>query len=240
MRIGTLTSLIIAITVTISASAQVNNGNDSISINFYKDGTYKSPSIKKLIDSESTLKYPISVHLSENGQFLIYNEEPALSEFDVLIELIDENTYSIGDDTKRRSWKAAVIKHTAFNGAASDSTNDPISIKLLANGKFRVDDDFARELWTNDLYDSISDQILHNGDSEYSIDGFPAHKLWSDIISQSSLEANREARFYGNDIKVAVMAAGRPPIYCSTPNPTLFWELLLVPSEGDTVKCALS
>lgn len=89
------------------------------------------------------------------------------------------------------------------------------------------------------LYNSISERI-NNG--RYLIYDDHARELWRKIKqhnSQRNSLPEYENTFYGKEIKFAVVSSERNDglIVCSTPDPTLFWELLAIHSKGDRVKC---
>ena len=75
-----------------------------------------------------------------------------------------------------------------------------------------------------------------NESSPYSLYGGPAREFWSDI-QQSSLP-EYENRFYGKKIKITVRDENDEVLYfCTTSDPTLFWQLVLIPPEEDRVEC---
>ena len=70
----------------------------------------------------------------------------------------------------------------------------------------------------------------------YSLYGGPARKFWSDI--QQSFLPEYENKFYGKNIKITVRDENDEVLYfCTTSDPTLFWQLVLIPPEGDSVEC---
>lgn len=85
--------------------------------------------------------------------------------------------------------------------------------------------------------DSVSKYLGDNGNEQFVIYGDPARKIWNEITQQNFL-FEYENRFYGKDIGTMVKNdAGNDLFYCSTSDPTLFWELLLIRPEGDSIKC---
>ena len=82
-----------------------------------------------------------------------------------------------------------------------------------------------------------------------------AHELWNKLNQIDSHTIKYVDRFYGQDIIITVdpkpIANGEEPqvnasgsytkgYSCATPNPTLFWELVLIRSKGDSVICELN
>ena len=89
------------------------------------------------------------------------------------------------------------------------------------------------------LYNSISERLE---DGKYSIYGDSARELWGKIKQHNSRHNSLpeyENTFYGKEIKFAVVSGNHSGdlIICSTPDPTLLWELLAIYSKGDSVKC---
>lgn len=107
-----------------------------------------------------------------------------------------------------------------------------IALTLPANAQDSGVDDMS-------LYNSISERLE---DGKYSIYGDSARELWSKIKlhnSRNNSLPEYENTFYGKEIKFAVVSDNLNDdlIVCSTPDPTLFWELLAIHSKGDRVKC---
>ena len=72
--------------------------------------------------------------------------------------------------------------------------------------------------------------------NSYSLYGDPAREFWSNL-QQSSLP-EYENKFYGRKIKIEVKDENNNVLYfCTTSDPTLFWQLVLIPPEGDSVEC---
>lgn len=81
-----------------------------------------------------------------------------------------------------------------------------------------------------------------NHDNPYVIYDDNARSAW-DELNQLTVDRYEDGfyleyqdRFYGQDIIIKNDDKG---YLCSTPNPTLFWESLLIRSKGDSVKCIL-
>lgn len=64
-------------------------------------------------------------------------------------------------------------------------------------------------------------------------------RAWSELNSLSSGSIQYKDRFYGQDIVIELESDEGKQFVCLTPNPTLFWESLLIRSKGESIKCVL-
>lgn len=72
--------------------------------------------------------------------------------------------------------------------------------------------------------------------NSYSLYGDPAREFWNNL-QQSSLP-EYENKFYGRKIKIEVKDKNNNVLYfCTTSDPTLFWQLVLISPEGESVEC---
>ena len=72
--------------------------------------------------------------------------------------------------------------------------------------------------------------------NSYSLYGDPAREFWN-TLQQSSLP-EYEDKFYGRKVKIEVKDKENNVLYfCTTSDPSLFWQLVLIPPEGDSVEC---
>lgn len=100
------------------------------------------------------------------------------------------------------------------------------------------------DAWTSNFFSRVPEN------EPYVIYDDHAHEVWSKLNQIDFLSIEHVNRFYGQDIIITFGSnivdggeaqADAPQKYsCATPDPTLFWELVLIRPKGDSVTCELN